>query len=117
VVGHGHPSWDAFVAGAGDRDAVLRRPRRVAVADIAMYDEVPAAFVELRPGASDEAHVARDLEGRDRADAVVDQVLLGGAEWPMSGTKIQTFLPRERIAGELRATGITEAPKPASARA
>ena len=32
-------------------------------------------------------------------------------EWPMSGTKIQKFQLRERIAAELEAAGITEAPK------
>ena len=32
-------------------------------------------------------------------------------EWPMSGTKIQKFKLRERIAAELAEAGITEAPK------
>ena len=32
-------------------------------------------------------------------------------EWPMSGTKIQKFVLRERIADELDAAGITEAPR------
>ena len=32
-------------------------------------------------------------------------------EWPMSGTKIQKFVLRERIAAELEERGIREAPK------
>ena len=32
-------------------------------------------------------------------------------EWPMSGTKIQKFVLRERLAAELAAAGITEAPR------
>ena len=32
-------------------------------------------------------------------------------EWPMSGTKIQKFVLRERLADELAAAGITEAPR------
>jgi fatty-acyl-CoA synthase len=32
-------------------------------------------------------------------------------EWPMSGTKIQKFVLRERIAAELAAAGITQAEK------
>jgi fatty-acyl-CoA synthase len=38
------------------------------------------------------------------------------SEWPMSGTKIQKFVLREQIAGELVAAGITQAEKVASAR-
>src|SRR3954469_7107039 len=36
VVVRGEPSWDAFLAEAGDREAILHSQRRVAVADIAM---------------------------------------------------------------------------------
>ena len=36
------------------------------------------------------------------------------AEWPMSGTKIRKVALRARIAEELAAAGITEAPRPAS---
>jgi fatty-acyl-CoA synthase len=32
-------------------------------------------------------------------------------EWPMSGTKIKKYVLRERIAEELKAAGITEAPR------
>ena len=32
-------------------------------------------------------------------------------DWPMSGTKIQKFVLRERIAQELAERGIAEAPK------
>ena len=37
-------------------------------------------------------------------------------EWPMSGTKIQKFALRELIADELRAGGITEAPRVGAGR-
>ncbi len=35
-------------------------------------------------------------------------------DWPMSGTKIQKFVLRERLATELEERGIREAPKIAS---
>ncbi len=67
--------------------------------------EVPAAFVELRPGARATADEllehCRDQIARFKIPRHVRFV--AAAEWPMSATKIQKEVLRERIAAELRA--------------
>jgi fatty-acyl-CoA synthase len=75
------------------------------------YGEVPAAFVELRQGASaTEAEIIEFCVGRI-ATYKVPRYVRFVTEWPMSGTKIQKFVLRERIAAELEDRGISEAPK------
>jgi fatty-acyl-CoA synthase len=75
------------------------------------YGEVPAAFLELRPGASvTEQEVIDFCVGRI-ATYKVPRYVRTVSEWPMSGTKIQKFALRERIAAELRDAGIAEAPR------
>jgi fatty-acyl-CoA synthase len=89
---------------------------QVVAAPDARYHEVPAAFVELRPGmAATEAELIDHCLGAI-ATFKVPRYVRFVSEWPMSGTKIQKFILRERIAEELRAAGISEAPKVASAR-
>ena len=68
----------------------------------AQYIEVPAAFVELRPGTSD------DERGADRRSARADRrasrsraTSASSTEWPMSATKIQKFRLREQLISEL----------------
>ena len=77
----------------------------------ARYTEVPAAFVQLRAGAVlGEQELIDHCLGRIATFKVPRYVRVVD-EWPMSGTKIQKFKLRERIAAELAEAGITEAPR------
>jgi fatty-acyl-CoA synthase len=90
-----HPSVNiATVVGASD----------------ARYVEVPAAFVELVQGARcSEDEIIDYCLGRI-ATFKVPRYVRFVSEWPMSGTKIQKFVLRERLERELAERGITEAP-------
>jgi fatty-acyl-CoA synthase len=82
---------------------------QVVAAPDARYHEVPAAFVELRPGArATEQELVDHCVGRI-ATYKVPRYVRFVSEWPMGGTKIQKFRLRERIAAELAEAGITEA--------
>ncbi|MGW5384115.1 class I adenylate-forming enzyme family protein [Nocardia sp. NPDC003963] len=96
-------------------DFLLRHPAvhivQVVAAPDSYYVEVPAAFIELVPGA-----VVTEQEIIDyclgaiatyRAPRYVRFV----DEWPMSGTKIKKYVLRERIRDELAERGIDRAPK------
>ena len=86
----------------------------VVAAPDARYVEVPAAFVQLASGASVTAEeLIAHCVGRI-ASFRVPRYVRFVAEWPMSGTKIRKVVLRARIAEELAAAGITEAPRPAS---
>ena len=75
------------------------------------YDEVPCAFVEVRPGATlTQDELIEHCRGKI-ATFKIPRYLRLVTDWPMSGTKIQKFKLRERIRDELDAAGITEAPK------
>ena len=75
------------------------------------YDEVPCAFVALRPGATlTQEELIEHCRGRI-ATFKIPRYLRIVEEWPMSGTKIQKFKLREQIADELLAAGVSEAPK------
>jgi fatty-acyl-CoA synthase len=75
------------------------------------YDEVACAFVELRPGATlTQDELIAHCRGRI-STFKIPRYLRIVEEWPMSGTKIQKFKLRERIADELLAAGISEAPR------
>lgn len=75
------------------------------------YVEVPAAFIQLRPGASaTEEEIISFCLGQ-LATFKVPRYVRFVTEWPMSGTKIQKFVLRDQIADELLSAGITEAPK------
>jgi fatty-acyl-CoA synthase len=77
----------------------------------ARYGEVPAAFVQVRDGATlDEQELIEFCVGRI-ATYKIPRYVRVVHEWPMSGTKIQKFVLRERIAVELAERGVTEAPK------
>jgi len=84
---------------------------QVVSAPDARYAEVPAAFVQLAPGqtATEEELIAHCLG--QIATFKVPRYVRFVDEWPMSGTKIRKVELRERIAAELEAAGITEAPK------
>jgi fatty-acyl-CoA synthase len=84
---------------------------QVVAAPDARYTEVAAAFVQLAPGqAATEEELIEFCRGRI-ATFKVPRYVRFVDEWPMSGTKIQKFVLRERIAKELAVAGITEAPK------
>ena len=75
------------------------------------YQEVPCAFVMLRPGAEltlDE--LIEHCRGKI-ATFKIPRYLRIVEEWPMSGTKIQKFKLREQIAAELAEAGVRSAPK------
>jgi fatty-acyl-CoA synthase len=77
----------------------------------ARYVEVPAAFVQLKAGerATEEEIIGHCL-GRI-ATFKVPRYVRFVDEWPTSGTKIQKFRLRERIAAELDERGVSEAPR------
>jgi len=83
----------------------------------ARYEEVVAAFIELRSGAqSTEAEMIEFCVGKIATFKVPRYVRFVG-EWPMSGTKIQKFVLRQSLSDELQEQGITEAPRIDSRRA
>ncbi|WP_214407543.1 class I adenylate-forming enzyme family protein [Pseudonocardia lacus] len=73
------------------------------------YDEVPAAFVELRSGArlSEDEVIAFCRSGL--AKYKVPRYVRFTTEWPMSATKIQKFRLRDRLLAELAPSGAGEA--------
>ena len=103
------------VAAIEIEDYLVRHPAvnivQVVAAPDARYTEVPAAFVQLAPG-----HELTEVELQQFcighiATFKVPRYVRFVTEWPMSGTKIQKFVLRERIALELEERGIREAPK------
>jgi fatty-acyl-CoA synthase len=65
------------------------------------YDEVPAAFIELNPGAEvSESDIIDYCRGRIASFKVPRHVRFV-REWPMSSTKIQKYRLRESIIAEL----------------
>jgi fatty-acyl-CoA synthase len=74
---------------------------QVVAAPDAHYGEVPAAFVQLRPGSTaTEQELIEFCRGRIASFKVPRHVRFVD-EWPMSGTKVQKFRLRDRIAAEL----------------
>lgn len=83
----------------------------VVAAPDARYVEVPCAFVRCRPGHRvTERELIEHCLGRI-ATFRVPRYVRFVEEFPMSGTKIKKFALRERIAAELAAAGIAEAPR------
>jgi fatty-acyl-CoA synthase len=74
------------------------------------YGEVPAAFVQLREGATATAEELVAFCLGSIATFKVPRYVRFVEEFPMSGTKVQKFRLKDRIADELKAAGITEAP-------
>jgi len=70
-----------------------------------------AAFVKLRPGASLTAEEITCHCLEQLATFKVPRYVRFVTEWPMSGTKIQKGRLRQRIADELAAGSVTEAPR------
>jgi fatty-acyl-CoA synthase len=84
---------------------------QVVAAPDARLSEVPCAYVTLAPGASlSHEEIVAFAYGRV-ASYKIPRYLRVVEEWPMSGTKIQKFRLRERIAVELAEAGIIQAPR------
>lgn len=84
---------------------------QVVAAPDSYYVEVPAAFIQLKPGAAATEEEIIDFCRGQIATFRIPRYVRFVDEWPMSGTKIKKFELRDRIAAELRQRGITEAPR------
>ena len=100
---------------------LLRHPEvgmaQVVGAPDARYVEVPAAYIQLKPGAEVTEQEIIDFCLGDIATYRVPRYVRFVTDWPMSGTKIKKYVLRARIARELRERGIAQAPKLHSADA
>jgi fatty-acyl-CoA synthase len=101
---------------AAEVEGFLLRHDAVAVAQVvaapdARYDQVAAAYIELAPGAEVTEEQIIDFCLGSISTFKVPRYVRFVEEWPMSGTKVKKYVLRERIATELEAAGITEAPK------
>ena len=67
-------------------------------------DEVPAAFVELRPGASATGQELIDFCRGRLASFKIPRIVRFVKEWPMSATKVQKFRLREALRDEVDAS-------------
>ncbi len=108
------------VAAAEVEDYLVTHPAvqivQVVSAPDAHYTEVPAAFIELKPGVeATESEIIDFCRGQISTFKVPRYVRFLD-EWPMSGTKIKKYELRERIAAELTAAGIESAPRITSVR-
>jgi fatty-acyl-CoA synthase len=75
------------------------------------YVEVPAAFIQLKPGATaTEEEIIAFCAGK-MATFRVPRYVRFVTEWPMSGTKIKKVVLRDMIAADLKDKGITHAPR------
>jgi fatty-acyl-CoA synthase len=84
---------------------------QVVAAPDARYAEVPCAYIELNEGATaGEEDFIEFCRGKI-ATFKVPRYIRFVDGWPMSGTKIRKVELRERIAAELAAAGVTEAPR------
>lgn len=84
---------------------------QVVAAPDAKYVEVPAAFIELSPGAEATEQEIIDFCRGQIATFRVPRYVRFVDEWPMSGTKVKKFVLREQMAKELADAGIIEAPQ------
>jgi fatty-acyl-CoA synthase len=106
------------VAAIEVEDFLIRHPA-VKVAQVVgvrdeRYGEVPAAFVELREGATVSGAALVEFCMGAIATYKVPRYVRFVTEWPMSGTKVKKFELRDSLTGELDAKGIREAPRPGS---
>lgn len=83
----------------------------VVAAPDARYGEVPAAFIQLKPGEEVSEGELIDYCVGQIATFKVPRYVRFVDDWPMSGTKVKKVVLRERIAGELARDGIVEAPR------
>ena len=91
---------------AAEIEALLGRHPAVKLAQVvgipdAKYAEVPAAFVELKPGTSATEAELVSFCKLEVAAFKVPRVVRFVGEWPMSSSKIQKFRLREALVAEL----------------
>jgi fatty-acyl-CoA synthase/long-chain acyl-CoA synthetase len=94
---------------AAEIEAQLQRHPAVKLAQVvgipdAKYVEVPAAFVELRPGQVATESELIDFCRREIASFKVPRHLRFVTEWPMSSSKVQKFRLRDALIEELKAS-------------
>lgn len=103
------------VAAAEIEEFIAKHPAvemvQVVAAPDARYSQVPAAYIQLRDGASCTEQEIVDFCLGKVAGFHVPRYVRFVSEWPMSGTKVRKIVLRERIATELREQGIEMAPK------
>ncbi|UCF57411.1 MAG: AMP-binding protein [Deltaproteobacteria bacterium] len=102
---------------AEEIEAYLIRHPAVLIAQVvaapdSRYIEVPAAYLQLKEGASATQEEIIDFCLGKIATFKVPRYVRFVKEWPMSASKIKKFVLRDQIAAELKQAGITEAPKP-----
>ena len=101
------------VAAAEVEDYLIGHPAvliaQVVAAPDPKYVEVPAAFLQLKPGQSTTESEIIDFCHGNIATFRVPRYVRFIDEWPMSGTKIKKFELRQRIAAELADSGINAA--------
>jgi len=100
-------------------DYLLRHPAVEIVAVIGVrddyYTEVPAAYVEMKPGQQiTEDELIDFCRGRIASFKVPRYVRFIEAPWPMSGTKIKKSVLKESLTKELDERSIREAPRTSS---
>jgi len=91
---------------AAEIEGLLGRHRAVKLAQVvgipdAKYVEVPAAFVELKPGERASERELIDFCRQEIAGFKVPRVVRFVEEWPMSSSKIQKFRLRTALVAEL----------------
>jgi fatty-acyl-CoA synthase len=91
---------------AAEIEALLGRHPAVKLAQVVgipdpKYAEVPAAFVELKPGVTVEAAELIEYCRREISSFKVPRVVRFVSEWPMSTSKIQKFKLRSELLAEL----------------
>ena len=75
------------------------------------YGEVPAAFIQLKEGATLTLETVQDFCADKIASFKIPRYVRLVDGWPMSGTKIKKFVLRAELMEELQRAGITRAPK------
>ncbi|MBP2366510.1 AMP-binding protein [Pseudonocardia parietis] len=103
------------VAAIEIEDFLARHPAvalvQVVAAPDARYQEIPAAYVQLAPGASlTHDELVAFCRGAI-ASYKIPRYLRLVTEWPLSGTKIKKVVLREWITEELARDGVIEAPR------
>ena len=100
------------VAAAEVEDYLIGHPAvliaQVVAAPDEKYVEVPAAFLELKPGQFVTEEEIIDFCRGNIASFRIPRYVRIVDEWPMSGTKIKKFELRQRIASELSDDSISE---------
>ena len=90
----------AEIEGCLQRHPAVKLAQVVGIPDLRLV-EVPAAFVERKPGAEVSARELVDFCRREIAGFKVPRQVRFVTEWPMSASKIQKFRLRDELVREL----------------